>query len=202
MMKTKLTVMLCAAVMLVASQAAWAQPGPWNGPQGFAGKGRGLCVGTGMGNGMGMGIGPGMGMGRMACNQGQMFPPNLLPMMTVALELNAAQIEKISSLEQELRNTFQQQYDLRSEQRALMMPAAQTGAFSGEGLRQGLDAVMKQKVDLMVKRAELRDEMAQVLTAEQREKCQSIMASIMPPGPRRGGFYDDTRPRRGFGGRR
>ncbi|WP_321530423.1 Spy/CpxP family protein refolding chaperone [uncultured Desulfuromonas sp.] len=194
-MKTKLTVMFVAAMMLVASQGAWAQPGPWNG---LAGQGRGLCVAKGMGRAMGMGRGVGM----MACSQSQMFPPHLLPMMTVALELNAAQIEKISTLEQELRNTFEQQYDLKAEQRALMMPSAQGTVFNDKALREGLDSVMKQKVDLLVRRAELRDELAQVLSAEQREKCQAIMTSMMAPGPGRGMPFDGNRPRRGFAGRK
>ncbi len=181
-MKTKLTVMLCLAAMLVASQAAWAQRGQWNELQGLGKEG--------------------MGMRMMVCGQALPFPTHLLPMMTVALELNADQIEKISSLEQDLRNTYRQQRDLKADQRALMIPTAQGEIFNAKALRQDLAALMKQKVDLLVKRAELRNELAQVLTAEQREKCQAIMKSMVPLGPRRGMPSADNVPRRGFAERR
>nr|WP_320048870.1 Spy/CpxP family protein refolding chaperone [uncultured Desulfuromonas sp.] len=177
-MKTKLRIIVLAVLVMAASQTAWArqEQGSWDGPPG---------------------PGQGRGMGMMACDMAPLFPPHLLPMMTVALDLTSEQIVKITTLEEAMRNTFQKQHDLKAEQRKLMMPAAEKKDFDAKALRKNLEALLEQEVDLLVKRAQLRDDLTHVLTEEQQGKCQAIMKSMMPPAPRRDGDADEKRDRRG-----
>jgi len=176
-MKTKLSMILFVVLVTALSQSAWARQGQWDGPDGHPGKGQGMRM--------------------MACDNGQMFPPHLLPMMTVALELKAEQVEKITTLDSALRNTFEAQRDLKSEQRKLMAPPQQGAALDVKALRHDLDALKAQEVDLLVKRVQLREELSQVLTVEQREKCQAMMTSMQPMKPRRGMAPNDSGDRRG-----
>ena len=168
-MKTKLIMILGVVTLMALSQVAWAGQGYWNNSR--------------MQRGAGMGMGMGMGMG---CGNGQVFPAHLLPMMTVALELNAEQVEKITTLNAEFRNTFTEQRDLKTEQRTLMTALQPGATLDVQALRRDLAALKEREVDLLVKRAQLREELTQVLTAEQRGKCQALMTSMQPMRPRRG----------------
>jgi Spy/CpxP family protein refolding chaperone len=157
-MKKNLILMVMVMMLVAAAQSVWAQPSRMAATDGR----RGAMAGGGM-------------------ERAMPFPPHLLPMMTVALDLQQQQIEKISELQKNLRNTRQARHDLKAEQRKILA-ASTAGEFNSKTLRKDLEQLMARRVDLLVKSAELRQQLSTVLTAEQLSKCQALMESLTPPG--------------------
>ncbi len=156
MKKILLAVFVVAGVLIIGSHAfAWFGHGPM-GPGGFGGNG-GCAAGRGG-------------------EQQQLRYEQHFERMSVILDLNDDQQQQLQSLHEQRRSQQQQWQEQMQASREALRTAAHADPFSEEALRAATRQHADLKADMMVEMAKTREQMASVLTPEQRAKAEQLRA--------------------------